>query len=265
MNTIKKFGIVFLICAIGNVGGTITPKDWWQKTIFYQIYPRSFMDSDGDGIGDLRGITSKLHHLVDAGIGAAWLSPIFESPMVDFGYDISDFKAIHHEYGTMEDFDELIAEAKALGLKIILDLVPNHSSDWCEWFQRSINRESGYDDYYIWHDGVIDENGERKPPNNWVSVFYGSAWTWNDQRGQYYFHQFTKEQPDLNYRNPAVKQEMTDVIAFWLYKGVDGFRVDAINHMFENEDLLDEPVTGTDPDPNSYGYLQHYHTKDLVK
>lgn len=249
-------------CAIAFDGND--DKEWWEKTIFYQIYPRSFMDSDGDGVGDLRGITSKLHYLAETGIQATWLSPIFQSPLVDFGYDISDFKAIHHEYGTMADFDELMAEAQRLGIKIILDLVPNHTSDQCEWFQRSINREYGYEDYYIWHDGVVDVDGVPQPPNNWISVFTGPAWTWNEQRGQFYLHQFAKEQPDLNFRNPAVAQEINDVMAFWLDKGVDGFRVDAINHLFEVEDLADEPLTGTDPDPKSYGYLHHYNTKDLV-
>lgn len=240
------------------------PKDWWEKSIFYQIYPRSFMDSDGDGIGDLKGVTSKLQYLADTGIEATWLSPIFQSPMVDFGYDISDFKKIHYEYGTMSDFEDLLTEAKRLGIKIILDLVPNHTSDQCDWFLRSANREHGYEDYYIWNDGVLDDDGYLQPPNNWNSVFYGSAWTWHEQRGQFYFHQFTKKQPDLNYRNPAVVEEMNDVITFWLSKGVSGFRIDAVNHLFESEDLLNEPPSGSDNDPKSYGYLHHYYTKDLV-
>ncbi|XP_055847890.1 maltase 2 isoform X2 [Episyrphus balteatus] len=237
--------------------------DWWQSTVLYQIYPRSFMDSDGDGIGDLRGIISKLSHLSSSGIKATWLSPIFQSPMIDFGYDISNFTDIHEEYGTMEDFEDLVAEAKRLDIKLILDFVPNHSSDQCEWFVKSANREPGYEDFYVWADGVDDEDGERQPPNNWKSVFYGSAWTWNPERQQYYLHQFTAAQPDLNYRNPNVIKAMADVLLFWLDKGVSGFRVDAVNHLFEVEDLRDEPETGTVKDSNSYEFLHHYYTKDL--
>ena len=165
----------------------------------------------------------------------------------------------------MYDFDELMAEANRLGIKIILDLVPNHTSDQCTWFLNSVHRVPGYEDFYIWNNGVEDPvTGVIQPPNNWVSVFYGSAWTWNEQRQQFYFHQFTKEQPDLNFRNPFVVEEMNEIIRFWLARGVAGFRVDAVNHLFENADLADEPETGTDNDMNSYGYLHHYHTKDLV-
>lgn len=241
-----------------------TKDNWWKKTIFYQIYPRSFKDSNGDGIGDLKGITSKLQYLVDTGIGATWLSPIFESPMVDFGYDVSNFTAIQSEYGSMDDFDGLMAEAKKLEIKIILDFVPNHSSDKCEWFLKSINREPGFEDFYVWHDGRQTDDGLLIPPNNWVSVFYGPAWTWHNERQQFYLHQFTKEQPDLNFRNPLVVEAMENVMKFWLEKGVDGFRVDAVNHLFEDEDFNDEPETGLDADPNSYGFTNHYYTKDLV-
>lgn len=242
---------------------TTSELDWWQSTVLYQIYPRSFMDSDGDGIGDLQGIKSKLTHLSSSGIKATWLSPIFQSPMVDFGYDISNFTDIHSEYGTMQDFEDLIAEAKRLDIKLILDFVPNHSSDQCEWFLKSVAREPEYEDFYVWADGVIDEDGEQQPPNNWKSVFYGSAWTWNEERQQYYLHQFTAAQPDLNYRNPKVVQAMKDVLLFWLDKGISGFRVDAVNHLFEVEDLRDEPETGYETDPNSYDFLHHYYTKDL--
>ncbi|TMW51456.1 hypothetical protein DOY81_003481 [Sarcophaga bullata] len=237
--------------------------NWWRNAVFYQIYPRSFMDSDDDGIGDLQGVISKLPHLAETGITATWLSPIFQSPMVDFGYDISDFKAIHNEYGTMGDFEELILQASSFDIKIILDFVPNHSSDQCEWFLKSANREEGYEDFYIWSDGKLNEDGERVPPNNWQSVFYGSAWTWHPVRKQYYYHQFTKEQPDLNYRNPAVVAAMDEVILFWLDKGVTGFRVDAVNHLFEDPDLKDEPLTGKTKDEKSYDYTEHIYTKDL--
>ncbi|KAG5676142.1 hypothetical protein PVAND_005993 [Polypedilum vanderplanki] len=247
-----------------SICGDEENKDWWQTTVFYQIYPRSFQDSNGDGIGDLKGITSRLDHLKEAGVGATWLSPIFKSPMVDFGYDISDYLSIQEEYGTMEDFDELIAKAKELGIKIILDFVPNHSSDKHEWFIKSEAKDPEYIDFYIWHDGKPNPDGGRNlEPNNWVSVFYGSAWTWSDKRQQYYLHQFTKQQPDLNYRNPKVVERMSDVLRFWLKKGVYGFRVDAINHLFEVEDFIDEPVNAFDPDPKSYGHLFHYYTVDL--
>ncbi|XP_053692700.1 maltase 2-like [Sabethes cyaneus] len=239
-------------------------RGWWQDTVFYQIYPRSFMDSNGDGIGDIQGITSKLSHLADAGIGATWLSPIFRSPMVDLGYDIADYTQIQPEYGTMEDFDEMLLEANRLGIKIVLDFVPNHSSDQCEWFQRSVARDPEYEDFYVWHNGRMNPGGGPPlPPNNWQSVFYGSAWTFHPERGQFYLHQFTKEQPDLNFRNPAVVERMNDVMRFWLAKGVAGFRIDAVNHLFEVEDFRDEPETGTDTDPLSYGFTHHYYTKDL--
>lgn len=237
--------------------------DWWQHTVFYQIYPRSFKDSNGDGIGDLKGITSKLPYLADTGITATWLSPIFQSPMVDFGYDISDYKQIQPEYGTMQDFEELIDTAYGLGIKVVLDFVPNHSSDQHEWFKKSAAKEPGFEDFYVWQDGVLQEDGTRVPPNNWQSVFYGSAWEWHEGRQQFYLHQFTKEQPDLNYRNPKVVQAMDDVILFWLNKGVAGFRIDAVNHLFEDEALKDEPISGKTKDPLSYDYSKHIYTKDL--
>ncbi|XP_030383385.1 maltase 1 isoform X2 [Scaptodrosophila lebanonensis] len=237
--------------------------NWWQHEVFYQIYPRSFMDSNGDGIGDLKGVTSKLQHFVETGITAVWLSPIFQSPMKDFGYDISDYSKIQPEYGTFEDFDELIANATAAGIKVILDFVPNHSSDEHEWFIKSAARESGYEDFYVWEDGKVLENGTRVPPNNWRSVFTGSAWEWHEGRQQYYLRQFTAGQPDLNYRNPAVLQAMDEVMIYWLNKGVAGFRIDAINYVYENTQLLDEPLSETTDDPNSYDYLDHIYTKNL--
>lgn len=259
--------VITIVCAFAvryaSAFGRGAP-DWWQSAIIYQIYPRSFVDSDGDGVGDLRGITTKLQYLAETGVQAVWLSPIYQSPMVDFGYDISDFRAVHYEYGTLDDFDELMAEAQRLGMRVLLDLVPNHSSDQCEWFQRSVARDPGFEDYYVWHDGVPDAFGAPQPPNNWLSVFHGSAWTWQPERGQFYLHQFTRQQPDLNYRNPLVVQEMEDVMAFWLERGVSGFRVDAVNHLFEAADLPDEPVSGQTTDPQAYEYLQHYFTRDLV-
>ncbi|XP_055594366.1 maltase 2-like [Uranotaenia lowii] len=256
----------FAVLAIGFCVASEQKRNWWQDTVFYQIYPRSFMDSDGDGIGDLRGITGKLQHLADAGVEATWLSPIFRSPMVDFGYDIQDYTEIQPEYGTMADFEAMMNEANRLGIKIVLDFVPNHSSDQCEWFQKSVARDPEYKDFYVWHDGRKNPaGGDPLPPNNWQSVFYGSAWTFHPQRGQFYLHQFTRQQPDLNFRNPAVVERMKQVMRFWLAKGVAGFRIDAVNHLFEVEDFRDEPETGTEKDPLSYAFTYHYYTKDLME
>lgn len=232
MKCVRFSLLIFLLTFVAS------EKEWWQTGTFYQIYPRSFRDSDGDGIGDLRGILQKLDHLKELGITATWLSPIMKSPMVDFGYDISDFKAIDPIFGTMDDFTELLAKAKALDIKIIMDFVPNHSSDQHEWFIKSANRTPGYEDYYTWKDGKNCEPEEEwdpesetlpcDPPNNWNAVFRGSAWEWNWERKQFYFHQFHPKQPDLNFRNPKVEQEMKDVLEFWLEKGVSGFRIDAV-------------------------------------
>ncbi|XP_011205952.2 maltase A1 [Bactrocera dorsalis] len=256
-----------LACTLSNrAGAQAEQKDWWQTAQFYQIYPRSFQDSDGDGIGDLKGITSRLQYLKDIGVTAAWLSPIFKSPMVDFGYDIADFYEIQAEYGTMDDFRELISKANALGLKIILDFVPNHSSNESEWFKKSLKRERGYEDYYVWHDGKLDEDGKRIPPSNWLQAFRGSAWEWREERQQYYLHQFAVQQADLNYRNPAVVEQMKRIIRFWLDQGVAGFRVDAVPVLFEvepdeNGQYPDEPVSGNTDDKDDRAYLKN----DLIE
>ena len=191
--------------------------DWWEGGTFYQIYPRSFMDSKNDGDGDLNGITSKLPHLKDLGVTGAWLSPIFDSPMVDGGYDIKDFKNVNPMFGSNEDLEKLFSTAKELGLKIILDFVPNHTSDQHNWFIESLKGTDGgiYEDYYVWQDGLPNPapgNSTNLPPNNWLSVFSGAAWTYNEGRKQYYLHQFAKEQPDLNFRNPRVVEEMKNVL-----------------------------------------------------
>nr|QOL02375.1 alpha amylase-like protein [Glyphodes pyloalis] len=262
MKTLLLFPLLFLVVQAGN------ELEWWETTIYYQIYPRSFKDSDGDGIGDLNGITSKLEYLKEIGVGATWLSPIFKSPMYDFGYDIADFYAIQDEYGTMEDFDNLLAKAKELDIKIILDFVPNHTSNESVWFQEALKGHEKYYDYFLWEDGVVDENGNLQPPNNWVSVFRNSAWEYKEEVGKYYLHQFVIGQPDLNYRNPDVVEEMKNVIRFWLGKGVAGFRIDAINHMFEADKEMyggqfpDEPRTGYTDNPDDYEYLDHIHTRD---
>ncbi|XP_066590163.1 uncharacterized protein [Prorops nasuta] len=256
--------VLLLLTAIFSCsfGLSENAEEWWQSMSLYQIYPRSFKDSDGDGIGDLKGITSKLGHLVDSNVNAFWLSPIYPSPMVDFGYDISDFRGIDPAFGSMDDFEQLVTASHKASLKVIMDFVPNHSSDKHEWFKKSLQNIEPYSDYYIWHRGRVLDNGTVTVPNNWVSVFGGSAWTWRKERQAYYFHQFAPEQPDLNYNNENVTREMKALLRFWLRKGVDGFRVDAVPHLFEDRRLLDEPLTGTTNDPNNYGYTDKIYTKD---
>lgn len=213
------------------------PK-WWQTTAIYQIYPRSFLDSNDDGIGDLCGIARQLDHLVDLGVGAVWLSPIFRSPMADFGYDISDYVEIDPIFGTMEAFGALTAALQERGLKLILDLVPNHTSIQHPWFIESrSSRSSPKRNWYLWRHASPDGG----PPNNWLSEFGGSAWTWDDHTAQYYYHAFLPEQPDLNWRNPQVVAAVHDVMRFWLRRGVDGFRVDAIWHLLKDEQFRDNP------------------------
>ncbi|VIO81518.1 alpha-amylase family glycosyl hydrolase [Bradyrhizobium ivorense] len=213
-------------------------SDWWRHGIFYQVYPRSFQDTDGDGVGDLRGIIERLPYLTRLGVDAIWLSPIFPSPMVDFGYDISDYTGIDPLFGTMEDFDELVAAAHDAGLKLILDLVPNHTSDQHPWFiEAKSARDNPRRDWYIWRDPGPDGG----PPNNWLSEFGGSAWTYDEASGQYYYHAFLAQQPDLNWRNPAVREAIYEVMRVWLRKGVDGFRVDVIWHLIKDADFRDNP------------------------
>jgi alpha-glucosidase len=211
---------------------------WWKHGIVYQVYPRSFQDSNRDGIGDLKGITQRLDHLAWLGVDALWISPIFPSPMADFGYDVADYCGIDPIFGTMADFDRLIGEAHARSLKLILDFVPNHTSDQHAWFKESrSSRESPKRDWYIWRDPGPDGG----PPNNWISNFGGPAWTFDEATGQYYYHAFLREQPDLNWRNPEVRAAMHDVLRFWLDKGVDGFRVDVIWHLIKDDQFRDNP------------------------
>jgi alpha-glucosidase len=211
---------------------------WWRHGVFYQIYPRSFQDSNADGVGDIRGIIDRLPYLQALGIDAIWLSPIFPSPMADFGYDIADYTGIDPLFGSMADFDDLVSAAHAGGLKVILDLVPNHTSDQHPWFIESrSSRDNGKRDWYIWREPAADGG----PPNNWLSEFGGSAWTFDDATGQYYYHAFLAQQPDLNWRNPAVRQAIHDVMRFWLGKGVDGFRVDVIWHLIKDAEFRDNP------------------------
>jgi alpha-glucosidase len=212
---------------------------WWQKGIIYQIYPRSFQDSNNDGVGDLTGIIQRLDYLQELGIEAIWLSPIFPSPMADFGYDIADYEGIHPLFGTLDDFDRLLSEIHRRGMKLILDLVPNHSSDQHPWFVESRStKDNPKRDWYLWQDAKPDGS----VPNNWLSVFGGDAWEWDEQTGQYYYHAFLKEQPDLNWRNPEVQEAILSAMRFWLDKGVDGFRVDVMWYMIKDLQLRDNPV-----------------------
>jgi alpha-glucosidase len=212
---------------------------WWQRGIVYQIYPRSFQDSDGDGIGDLRGIARRLDHLVALGVDAIWVSPFYPSPMADFGYDVADYCDVDPIFGTLADFDRLVAAAHGRGLKLILDLVPNHSSERHPWFLESrSSRANAKRDWYIWRDARPDG----APPTNWLSLFGGSAWSWDEATRQYYLHSFLAEQPDLNWRNPAVRRAIYDAMRFWLERGVDGFRVDVIWLLAKDDQFRDNPA-----------------------
>ncbi len=245
------FGLANLCClsAILAAAAQTKPIDaeghpWWQHAVFYEIYPRSFADSNNDGIGDLNGIASKLDYLKDLGVDAIWITPCFPSPQVDFGYDVSDYEAIDPMYGTKKDFDRLVSEGKKRNIRIILDLVVNHTSDQHKWFQDSkASKTSEHRDWYIWRDG----KAAGQPPNNWLSTFGLSAWKFDPKTNQYYYHYFYPEQPDLNWRNPAVEKAMLDATRFWYKRGVAGFRLDAVDTLFEDPRLTDNPVLpGTD-------------------
>ncbi|HET9398792.1 MAG TPA: alpha-amylase family glycosyl hydrolase [Sphingomicrobium sp.] len=223
--------------SIATSGPSTAP--WWERGVIYQIYPRSFQDSDGDGVGDLKGIAKRLDYLAELGIDAIWLSPIFPSPMADFGYDVADYTGIDPLFGSISDFDHLVAAAHDRGLKLMLDFVPNHSSDQHPWFVESrSSRNNPKRDWYIWRNPAPDGG----PPNNWISDFGGSAWEWNEATGQYYLHAFLKEQPDLDWRNPEVRNAMLDVMRFWFDRGVDGFRIDVLWHLIKAKGLPDNPV-----------------------
>ncbi len=219
---------------------------WWKHAVIYEIYPRSFQDSNGDGVGDLNGITERLDYLQSLGIDAIWLAPIYPSPQVDFGYDISDYENIDPQYGTLADFDRLVAEAKKHNIRIIMDMVMNHTSDKHKWFLESeSSKNNPKRDWYIWRDGKgVGPDGKPLPPNNWISDFGGSAWQYDPKTNQFYYHEFYKQQPDLNWRNPEVEKAMFDVVRFWLDRGVAGFRLDAVPALFEDPELRDEPYTG---------------------
>lgn len=238
-------------------------QPWWRGAVIYQIYPRSFMDANHDGIGDLAGIVQKLPYVKDLGVDAIWISPFFKSPMKDFGYDISDYREIDPMFGTMADFDTLMAKAKSLDLKVIIDQVLSHTSDQHEWFKESRqDRTNDKADWYVW----ADSNEDGTPPNNWLSIFGGGAWQWEPRRQQYYLHNFLTSQPDLNFHNPAVRKAVLENVKFWLDHGVDGFRLDAINFCFHDKQLRDNPAKpvaerqgrGFSED-NPYAFQYHYY------
>lgn len=226
-------------------------KQWWKESVVYQVWPRSFQDSDGDGVGDIPGITSRIPYLAKLGINVIWLSPVYASPNDDMGYDISDYQAIMDEFGTMADFDELLETAHSHGIKILMDLVVNHTSDEHEWFKQSrSSKDNPYRDFYIWRDSSgVDEDGKPLPPNNWGSEFGGKAWEYDEATDQWYMHIFSRKQPDLNWENPKVRQAVIDLVTWWLDKGIDGFRLDAINIISKPEGLPDDP--SVDPDKHS--------------
>ena len=241
----------------------VEPREfrWWQRGIIYQIYPRSFMDSNGDGVGDLKGIRQRLDYLEWLGVDAIWISPIYPSPMADFGYDVSDYTGIDPIFGTLDEFDGLLADIHARGMRLLLDYVPNHTSDRHPWFLDSrSSRASAKREWYIWRDPA--RNGG--PPNNWRANFGGGAWEWDGQTGQYYYHAFLKEQPDLNWRKPEVRHAMLAVLRFWLDRGVDGFRVDVMHHLMKDIKLRDNPRNPDwQPGMSPYRELLTTYTADL--
>ena len=248
-------------------------RQWWKEAVVYQVYPRSFNDANGDGIGDLKGITEKLPYLAKLGINVIWLSPVFDSPNVDNGYDISDYFAIMSDFGTMEDFDEMLETAHKHGIKILMDLVANHTSDEHPWFKESrSSKDNPYRDYYIWKDPKgFDEDGNPIPPNNWASEFGGPAWEWDEATGQFYLHIFFKEQPDLNWENEKVREDLYSMVRWWLDKGVDGFRLDAINIISKPEGYPDDPSTDYEKHTSSSpfvitnGTMVHPWMKELTR
>ncbi len=240
--------------------------DWWRGAVIYQIYPRSFQDSDNDGIGDLAGITSRLPYIASLGVDAIWISPFFKSPMKDFGYDVSDYRDVDPMFGTLADFDALIAQSHDLGLKVMVDLVLSHTSDQHAWFQESrTSRDNAKTDWYVW----ADPRPDGTPPNNWLSIFGGPAWQWSVEREQYYLHNFLSSQPDLNFHNPDVVDALLDVTRFWLERGVDGFRLDTINFYFADKALRDNPALPPErrnaniaPSVNPYNHQEHLYSKN---
>jgi len=237
----------------------MTGDPWWRGAVIYQIYPRSFMDSNGDGVGDLPGITGKLDYVAALGVDGIWLSPFFTSPMADYGYDVSDYRDVDPLFGTLADFDALLAKAHGLGLKVIIDQVYSHTSEAHGWFKESAgSRDNPKADWYVWADPKPDGTA----PNNWLSVFGGPAWTWGARRRQYYLHNFLTQQPDLNFHSAQVQQAVLDVARFWMDRGVDGFRLDVANYYFHDAALTDNPPAEYERPPGwTYAYQRHLHDK----
>jgi alpha-glucosidase len=273
-----SFALFFVILATTTFAQTptalkaaATPTNdptWWKHAVIYEIYPRSFQDSNGDGIGDLNGITQRLDYLQTLGIDAIWISPMYPSPQIDFGYDISDYESVDPQYGTLADFDHLVAEAKKRNIRIVLDMVLNHTSDKHQWFiDAASSRTNPKHDWYVWSDGKPgtgpNSHEGKIPPNNWVALFGGSAWQWVPAVHQFYYHKFYKQQPDLNWRNPAVEKAMFGAMQFWLDRGVAGYRLDAVPTLFEDPQLRDEPVAA--PGLNAQGdpNLNDLYTNNL--
>jgi len=241
----------------------MTGQQWWRGAVIYQVYPRSFLDTNGDGVGDLPGIVARLDYIASLGVDAIWVSPFFKSPMADFGYDIADFRDVDPLFGTLDDFDRLLAKAHALGIKVMIDQVLSHCSDAHDWFRESrMSRDNPKADWFVWADAKPDGS----PPNNWLSIFGGVAWKWEPRRGQYYLHNFLSSQPDLNFHNPQVRAAQLDNLKFWLDRGVDGFRLDSINFPYHDAQLRDNPAKppelrtgrGFSPD-NPYAFQYHYY------
>jgi alpha-glucosidase len=245
---------------VGTRASGERPARWWQTGAVYEIYPRSFADANGDGVGDLAGITSRLDYLAWLGIDAIWIAPFYPSPMADFGYDVADYTDVDPLFGTLADFDTLLGEAHARGLRVVIDYVPNHTSDRHPWFLESrASRESPKRDWYYWRDARPDGT----PPNNWISMFAGPAWERDEATGQYYLHTFLKEQPDLNWRNPDARAAMFDVARFWLDRGVDGFRIDVAPMVMKDPDLRDNPINANwDPTHRMGTWSQQLHQND---
>lgn len=244
--------------AAGGEGGA-SAADWWRGAVIYQVYPRSFLDTDGDGVGDLRGVLEKLDYVAGLGVDGIWLSPFLRSPMKDFGYDVSDYRDVDPLFGSLADFDALLEAAQARGLKLIIDQVWSHTSDQHPWFLESASsRDNPKADWYVWAEAKPDGT----PPNNWQATFGGPSWTWNPRRRQYYLHDFLSEQPDLNYWNGEVQDAILEVARFWLDRGVDGFRLDVINHVFHDRALRDNPVAAYDQPPaTTTRFQRHVHDK----
>lgn len=257
-------GVCFANISLTNKSTSrMNQQPWWQGAVIYQIYPRSFQDSNGDGIGDLPGIISKLDYVASLGVDAIWISPFFRSPMKDFGYDISDYRDIDPMFGTMADFEALVEKANRLGIRLMIDQVLSHTSDQHEWFVQSRqSRDNDKADWYVW----ADANADGSPPNNWLSIFGGSAWQWEPRRCQYYLHNFLVSQPDLNFYNPRVQEAVLDNVEFWLKKGVHGLRLDAINFCFHDAQLRDNPAKPVEErkgrgfsEDNPYAFQYHYY------